>query len=91
MDDLTLSQTWLNKAIWGAALLGAYVLCRYQHKVDLLEQAQQKFVTREELSKELALLREDAQERHRENSLRLDRIGDGMVRIHERIDKAIEK
>lgn len=91
MDDVSLSPSLLNKLLWGAMLVGAYIIRRYQHKVDRLELAQQTFVTREELNRDLALMREDALQRHKENLERLNQISASQVRIHDRIDRAIAK
>lgn len=95
MDDINLSPSLLNKLVWGAFAAVAYLLKRYmernQAKIDLLEQAQKSFVTREELSRELGLLRAESLQRHQENLDRLGSISTGMVRIHERIDQAFSK
>lgn len=91
MDDPVFPVTWVEKLLAGATVLVAYVLKRYQHKVDLLEKAQGSFVTREELNRDLALLRADALQRHQENLVRLGQISASQVRIHERIDRAIAK
>ena len=95
MNDADLSPSLFSKIVWGAFATVAYLLKRYmernQHKIDLLEKAQANFVTREELGRELNLLRSESLQRHQENLGRLDHISSGMVRIHERIDKAFSK
>ena len=91
MDDLQLSPTLANKLVWGALLVVAYMVKRYQNKVDVLQAAQHQFVTREELGRELGLMREATLQQHKENREWLQSISEGMTTIHRRIDTAFEK
>jgi hypothetical protein len=87
MSDPT-QPNWLTYVLGLLMALLASFFEIYRRKIDRIDRA---FVSREDFRHYMDHVREDRMEMHRENLSRLDRLGDEMDRVHDRIDALLKK
>lgn len=74
--------------VWtGVAAAGWWFVRRYITKVENMELAQQSFITREELQRQLTDMRTESQRQHDEKQRALEQIQKSIERVHDRVDE----
>jgi len=86
IDDQT-PQSWFNAILGLLLAVISFIVNMYRQKIDRLELSHRNFVTREELERHVAQIRDDKLQMHRENLTRMDRIDDAINRVQDRVDR----
>jgi hypothetical protein len=84
MNDPTVPPSWLTYLLGAVVALLASIFEYYRRKVDKIEGV---YMSKEDFQKYMQQMREDRQLMHADNQARLKDIGDGMNRVHVRIDQ----
>lgn len=95
MENPTGLQTVVNWLLGVFMALLSAILAVYRKKIDDLEHAHttllSSYVTRAELQKQLDDIASARVQMHIENTRKLERIDDGLTRIHNRIDQVVTR